>query len=106
MKETIKNNKLIAEFMELVYAPPSKRWDDWFTKDGIRVTFGSRIRLQYNSSWDWLIPVISKIASTEPEFFGGVFQTTIEIIEDSIWENNINTAYDEVCEFIISYNKL
>ena len=59
----MEDNKLIAEFMGLVYAPPSKRWDDWFTEDGTRVTFGSRIPLLYHTSWDWLMPVVDKIES-------------------------------------------
>ena len=56
----MKENKLIAEFMELEYAPKYKRWDDWFDKNGTRVTFGNRIPLLYHTSWDWLMTVVEK----------------------------------------------
>tara|TARA_R110000751_G_scaffold1560_4_gene5793 strand:+ start:2863 stop:3177 length:315 start_codon:yes stop_codon:yes gene_type:complete len=102
----MKDNKLIAEFMGLVYAPPSKRWDDWFTEDGTRVTFGSRIPLLYHSSWDWLMPVLEKVANyiednIEPE----------KLTMDKTGYNgylksyDIKVQYNAVVEFIKFYNQ-
>ena len=108
------NNKLIAEFMELVYAPPSKRWDDWFTKDGIRVTFGSRIPLQYHSSWDWLMTVVEEI-ETDERFDVNILQygtiitdnqkEVVNNVADISFDRKIDHVYDAVVKFIKFYNE-
>tara|TARA_R100000808_G_C2097131_1_gene115486 strand:+ start:501 stop:815 length:315 start_codon:yes stop_codon:yes gene_type:complete len=100
MENLIKeNNKLIAEFMELVYAPPSKRWEDWFTKDGIRVTFGSRIPLQYHSSWDWLMPVV------ETAYHNGAEENEIGDITHALLDCDREKTHEAVVEFIKFYNE-
>ena len=66
--ETLEGNKLIAEFMGFIweekyngYYKPNPKWTalgkekSWIEKiDGEK-------RLKYDSSWDWLMPVIDKI---------------------------------------------
>lgn len=66
MKSKVENNKLIAIFMELkIGIYPSidgKRY--WETPIG-DVSMDSANLLLYNSSWDWLMPVIEKIEEIE-----------------------------------------
>jgi len=99
--ETTENNKLIAEFMGLVYAPQNKRWRDWFTEDGRRITFGIRIPLQYHKSWDWLMPVVREILTlidiNQSDYDASALK--FEVLDD-----DIKRAYIEVIEFIKNYN--
>ena len=53
-----KNNKLIAEFMEL--ETPDGVYFEYLTKDGERSKLTHFMLLEYHLSWDWLIPVIHK----------------------------------------------
>jgi hypothetical protein len=66
--ETKENNKLIAEFMEFKI-PTHIRQDQKWIK-----AFISKLHLHYNTSWDWLMPVVEKIESELTD--GNVF--TIE----------------------------
>jgi hypothetical protein len=96
----IDSNKLIAEFMELEYAPKDKRWDDWFDKNGTRVTFGNRIPLLYHTSWDWLMPVVESIF----ERLDSRDDSANEIKKGMLVCSRNNT-YKAVVEFIEEYNK-
>jgi hypothetical protein len=54
-KEILEGNKLIAEFMEL----------EFISTCFVLINSSQRIHkrnLKYNSSWDWLMPVVEKIA--------------------------------------------
>lgn len=103
---TQENNKLIAEFMGAekthiqsvgdIYCPvPSKNGSEYEDK------------LQYQTSWDWLMPVVDRI-----ETLSGKLPTHIgNIPNDEDWESNnflstnINATYKAVVEFINQYNK-
>ena len=113
------DNELIAEFIGLEYAPKDKRWDDWFDKNGTRITYGIRIPLQYDTSWDWLMPVVEKIenfifdennsynvtiGSTNYCVIQDSNGDTIEIIKDN-GNSKLDTTYQAVVEFINQYNK-
>lgn len=50
----MKDNKLIAEFMGVVFHDDENQY---YNADGLHI--GNT--LQYHTSWDWLMPVISKI---------------------------------------------
>lgn len=57
-KQILDGNKLISEFMELKGFDDGRygwMWNNPTTKKG------SCFSLEYNSSWDWLIPVVEKI---------------------------------------------
>ena len=95
----MKNNKLIAEFMELEYSPKDKRWDDWFDKDGNRITFGVRIPLLYHTSWDWLMPVVNKCMQT------GDNTDEWDALYDALSTVNKTNIYKAVVEFIKQYNQ-
>lgn len=65
--ETIEGNKLIGEFMGYTYGNISG-WVHgsrigFYKKDdtGNIVEFYNENNLKYNSSWDWLMPVVEKI---------------------------------------------
>ena len=96
------NNKLIAEFMGLEYAPKDKRWDDWFDKDDNRITFGNRIPLQYHSSWDWLMPVIQRITDVISPFD----EQDEQDFSQTLLYGYIDDVYKLVVEFIKEYNKI
>lgn len=54
-EEILEGNKLIAEFMGGKYYP-NGGWSEWQFPDG-----GKPSILYYNSSWDWIMPVVDKI---------------------------------------------
>lgn len=87
----MKNNKLIAEFMELptetmgvnatiVYGINQ---DDWYTADN----------LNYSKSWDWLMPVIDKIGDN-------FTSTTIEMLAEYYYKDGDNQdGLNDIKEF-------
>ena len=82
------NNKLIAEFMELevdngLYCYTTAM-DDYKTDT-----------LYFHSSWDWLMPVISKCrieSNSEDHYWEGIYYT--------LEECNIDITYPTVVNFI------
>jgi len=78
----MKDNKLIAEFMDL-------------RSTGLSIYKPSEY--EYHKSWDWLMPVIHKILQDNDgtEFFN--FSANIS---QALFNNNINNAYKSVVEFI------
>lgn len=67
--DTISGNKLIAEFMgSTILCDGSVHTCIIYKKDGYKFPDGTNGRaslekLEYHTSWDWLMPVIDKIAS-------------------------------------------
>ena len=90
-------NKLIAEFMGYVYED-----DRFFMEDSERVRLYEYLphELRYHTSWDWLMPVVSKCREESNA-------------EDSHWEAiyysiegcDIDVTYQAVVEFIKQHNK-
>ena len=85
------NNKLIAEFMGAFFD------DNGMTR--ICGRFGlervSDLNLKYHSSWDWLMPVISKCrieSNSEDDYWEGIYYT--------LEECDIDITYPTVIEFI------
>ena len=91
-KEISKSNKLIAEFMGKPIPLQAKHGDMNFWK--------------YNSSWDWLMPVISKIQE-DVLYIKYINESTNILAERGIIINPkyIETTYSDVIEFIKWYNK-
>ena len=109
-KTIVKNNKLIAEFME--YKPtkcnngfawdyekskPSK--DHLFPIQGRLITQDCSY-LKFHQSWDWIIPVIEKI--NECHLFGS--QHLISTIDKNLLLSDITSVYESVIKFIEWYN--
>ena len=90
-----KDNKLIAEFMgfkehEGSYYLPLYNGGDWVPD----------VELEYHSSWDWLMPVISKITKDER----CVENEYRESIMDVVPYGNIEDTIKTVVEFIKNQN--
>jgi hypothetical protein len=96
MGNKIHDNELIAEFMELKYKPGSILW--------------------YNSSWNWLMPVVERIEEEECVasfeisncgiyIWGSSESDDFEDIEFQIIGNKIDCVYKAVVKFIIWYNE-
>jgi len=90
----MKDNKLIAEFMEV---------------DG----FLSLSKMEYHISWDWLMPVVEKIESLR-DANGDAYRFTIDMCNAQIEGTHIemiggayklNTTYKAVVKFIQYYQK-
>jgi hypothetical protein len=109
------SNKLIAEFMGLVKEPTEKNFDAYYPPfDGVEGEYFAPIELKYNTSWDWLMPVVEKIESLG-------FQVTIGsecycVIQDG-WKEGLEEihymkdnskllcTYGAVVEFIKWHNE-
>jgi len=93
----MKDNKLIAEFMQLETAEFSpnnilnyKHGDAWFEEH----------ELSYDVSWDWLMPVVIECFNR--------FSNTDTIdhmrLNDALLTCNINELHEAVVDFIKQYN--
>jgi len=80
----MKNNKLIAEFMDY------ENVDEMFPFDG---------ELHYHTSWDWLMPVVSKCFKTGDDTYQW------DDIMDTMFTCDINIVHAQVVEFIKEYNQ-
>ena len=87
------NNKLIGEFMNVDYSIP------YMWRPGAFTAFTTQM-LQYDKSWDWLMPVIQKcvIIAAELDEWERYWKITDMI-------PRIDTTYEAVVEFIKWYNE-
>lgn len=95
---TIKNNKIIAEFMGYKKNTPSK---DFFQHPIDKNRFDRIEFLSYHTEWNWLMEVISKINEIEEVYEIEEFL----VIRDEVCTGRIETTYNSVVEFIKWYNK-
>jgi len=87
-----KNNKLIAEFM-------GAEWHKDFFKD-VCIISPSNISYKFHTSWDWLMPVISKITKDE-RYIENEYR---ESIMDVVPYGNIEDTIKTIVEFIKNQN--
>jgi len=92
------NNKMIAEFMGIVY----HKLEKVIVIDNLVI---KEDELQYHISWDWLMPVIQKCLIGEAEHSEDVSNLAIKNIYEGICNQDISLAYESVVEFINQYNK-
>ena len=90
----MKENKLIAEFMG--FYRTEKGYIMGGFGDG---TFGLAEELHFHTSWDWLMPVVSKCFKT------GDDTHQWDNIMDTMFTCDINIVYAQVVEFINQYKK-
>ena len=85
----MKNNKLIAEFMGISIDGEFAYIEDEGSplEEVIPIN-----KLNYHNSWDWLMPVIIKMADAREDTHYKLYKT-------------IDEAYEEVVEFINQLNK-
>ena len=115
----MKDNKLIAEFIGWFYYTKSDHCNTWAYMDGKTTVFTQCYtdkHLLYNSSWDWLVPIVHRIESINKEILKRYAKTTYTTGESILIrfekEKNrcfisldINIIYKAVVEFIKWYNK-
>jgi hypothetical protein len=106
-EELLKENKLIAEFMgafkeegqlvNILTVPLGN--DEWY------LDIDDEESGQFHTSWDWLIPVIDKIYSSD-EYYK-YKSDSIGIFEREVFINTkyIEETFKSVVEFINWYNK-
>jgi hypothetical protein len=111
---TVQKNKLIAEFMGATFHKSSRvsmaPQDVWLPIHGIcrwdTIDLGRGKILQYHKSWDWLIPVISKITSDES--YAEYKDLSSSMVSDGGIDINtkfISVTYENVFDFIDWYSK-
>jgi hypothetical protein len=107
--EISKNNKLIAEFMGL-----SRQLH--MTEHLITGEYISSDEMEFNSSWDWLMPVMEKIEKitvfcvvmVKPN--GGTLISVLDVDDNVLFEAHpkahspIRNAYRAVIRFVEWYN--
>lgn len=134
IEEIKTDNELIAEFMERPFRPVKAGYETGSSFVSIGIDFktkaeclafcdkenehrspddsffplpvptGFDFELHYDTSWDWLMPVVEKISQTDfdfnncdrPEEYYNLMRTTIF--------SPINEVYEEVVKFIKWYN--
>ena len=104
----MKENKLIAEFMDMKVSTDGTQVKDenWFYVD---------LDSTFNTSWDWLMPVVERIE--EIERIGVHIEGTyvsiktdesgkdVEIVRGKTTFSKLESTYNPVVEFIKQYNK-
>jgi len=85
---TTENNKLIAEFMGIVYP----KLDNVIVIDNVVI---KEDELQYHTSWDWLMPVAEKIERQHKANFE-IKCLWNEFIECSIYQVIVNIEQGEM----------
>ena len=88
----MKDNKLIAEFMELE-ASPKYNPKEYYIKEYNSGEWYLPEEMQYHNSWDWIMPVISKCLEIGKN-------VPIERIYHSLHTQDLSFAYKSVVEFI------
>ena len=99
----MKENKLIAEFMEFeLQTNPNERWfNQWFTKETLNKPYNSRVEiLHFDTDWNWLMEVVEKIKQVGKEELK--FSIDFEL---AILTTNKETIYNACVEFIKWYNE-
>ena len=104
----MKENKLIAEFMDMKVSTDGTqvKCENWFYVD---------LDSTFNTSWDWLMPVVERIE--EIERIGVHIEGTyvsiktdesgkdVEIVRGKTTFSKLESTYNAVVEFIKQYNK-
>lgn len=97
--ETLESNKLIADFMG--YKWPST--DLYSDKEVKEITHSEIKKLNYHSSWDWLMPVIKKIENINHDS-AVILEEQGKVLLLPIY-SEINKVWCAVVEFIKWYNE-
>jgi hypothetical protein len=91
------DNELIAEFMGFPYETSSMTFSE------PRKLVTSKRKLEYHTSWDWLMPVVGKIGTLwEP--YPSQFDKPCRDVCSLPMGSHIQQVYKKVVEFIKWYN--
>ena len=92
------NNMLVAEFMGFKNTTPTDKDFNIFEKEGESLM--EAMSMKYHSSWDWLIPVVQKIQTIEPDQ-NATYGLEVRF---SPFTYSLESIYKGVIEFIKKYN--
>tara|TARA_R110000823_G_scaffold109536_1_gene229255 strand:+ start:35 stop:310 length:276 start_codon:yes stop_codon:yes gene_type:complete len=90
----MKDNKLIAEFMDV----PKSSHTHFMIEPFSLESYADVDDLKYDISWDWLMPVIEEIDHLQYE--------AIDSIENALATRSIKDTYKAVINFITNYKSL
>tara|TARA_B110000977_G_C10706451_1_gene349481 strand:- start:214 stop:555 length:342 start_codon:yes stop_codon:yes gene_type:complete len=111
----MKDNKLIAEFMEF-----HRDTEDLYLIDNYNLRSENQFQatyvreMKFHSSWDWLMPVVEKIENFGYEFIivesrcyvkHNTDHSVEELFHIETIGSKLDTTYDAVVQFINQYNK-
>jgi len=91
----IENNAMIAEFMGYKVVTIKRLGGD--SKEVMAIC------LEYNSSWDWLMPVVSEVKLSYSDSERAY--EAIDRLDNCLMECDIEAVYDQVVDMIGSLNK-
>lgn len=92
-KDILENNKLIAKFMGYkIILNQGEAKIDHFVLNGKQLSIWN---LQYNSSWDWLMPVVEKIRSHCFTVVISDCGCCIDLWEDSLSTEMLNIKWNK-----------
>ena len=103
-QEILEGNKLIAKFVQLRGEYDEDKDLIYLESDIDGKGVYSFSELKYHSSWDWLMPVISKCLAVNEEELEG-WEKYYENIDDAFYQVDINQVWLAVVEFIKWYNE-
>ena len=102
----MKDNKLIAEFMGMTY---EEDYDAWYDNEMMLEQIVYDLNdgncfdeLYFHTSWNWLIPVVSKCFKNGQSWGDDTHQW--DNIMDTMFTCDISIVYAQVVEFIKKYN--
>lgn len=103
-EEILEGNKLIAEFMGFEFNKSKIIYDPTDTNPEGKLIGYPLSNLKYHSSWDWLIPVIDKIHSSN--YYVDYYLSELGQFNNGVHINTkfIEVSFDSVIEFIKWYN--
>ena len=96
----LKGNKLIAEFMGAEILSPKTQFtyydfgEKWYDLNGY--IFQQKIHdnsLRYHLSWDWLMPVVEKIATIPTNYPDGIYKYMVNVELNPITGVEIKDMY-------------
>lgn len=97
--EELKGNRIIAVFMgdEIKLTPSHPDVEIWLknnhTKRFSKDQFWPIVSAKYNSSWDWLMPVVEKIATIRNLHTNGMFKYMVHMELNPITGTEIEGMY-------------
>jgi len=93
------NNKLIAEFMGATLEGGNDIYKIPYPDKGMAPFRCLSLNLEYDKSWDWLMPVIQKIYEVSDDD-----NELPLIVRDGLADANFDHTYQAVTEFIEWFN--